>query len=74
MLGTATAWITDFDLFAAWELTIGNHALGLVFTGLVVAAAAYSWQPLLAFFQACARKQGDEAATLEKPHNLRRAA
>lgn len=74
VLGIATAWITDFDLFAAWGLAIRNHTLGLVFTGLVVAGAAYFWQPLLAFFEAYARKQHDEAQALEKTQNLRRVA
>lgn len=74
VLGILTAWITDFDLFAVWGLTIRNHALGLVFTGLIVAGAAYFWQPLLAFFEAYARKQSDEAQTLEKTQNLRRVA
>ena len=74
VLGIAAAWIADFDLFGAWGLNVRNHAIGLVFTGLVVAGAAYFWQPLLASFEAYARRQSDEAETLEKTQNLRRVA
>ncbi|MCI4674138.1 hypothetical protein [Candidatus Mycolicibacterium alkanivorans] len=74
VLGIAAVWIADFDLFGAWGLNVRNHALGLVFTGLVVAGAAYFWQPLLASFEAYARRQSDEAQTLEKTQNLRRVA
>ena len=74
VLGIAVAWIADFDLFGAWGLFVRNHAIGVASTGLVVAGAAYFWQPLLAFFEALARRQSDEAQTLEKTQNLRRAA
>jgi intracellular septation protein A len=74
VLGLAAAWITDFDLFTAWGLNIRNHALGVVFTGLIVAGAGYFWQPILGFFEGLARKQADEAQTLEKTQNLRRVA
>ncbi|WP_327117469.1 hypothetical protein OHB12_07640 [Nocardia sp. NBC_01730] len=74
VIGIAAAWIADFDLFAAWDLPIRNHALGIVFTGLIIAGAGYFWQPVLGFFEGLARKQADEAETLEKSQNLRRVA
>jgi hypothetical protein len=74
VLGIAATWITDFDLFAAWGLHIRNHPLGIVFSGLVVAGAAYFWQPILAFFEGLARRQVDEAQTLEQSQGLRRVA
>ncbi|MEV2226113.1 hypothetical protein AB0E01_40545 [Nocardia vinacea] len=74
VLGIAATWITDFDLFAAWGLTVRNHALGIVFTGLVIAGVGYFWQPLLGFFEGMARRQVDEAQTLEKNQGLRRVA
>jgi intracellular septation protein A len=74
VLGIAAAWITDFDLFAAWGLHIRNHPLGIVFTGLLIAGAAYFWQPVLGFFEGLARRQVDEAQTLEKSQGLRRVA
>jgi hypothetical protein len=74
VLGIAAAWIADFDLFAAWGLHVRNHGLGIVFTGLIIAGAGYFWQPILGFFEGLARKQVDEAQTLEKTQNLRRVA
>lgn len=74
VLGIAAAWIADFDLFGAWGLTVRNHAIGLLFTGIVVAGVAYFWQPILRFFDSLARKHVDEAETLEKTQNLRRVA
>lgn len=74
VLGIAATWITDFDLFGAWGLHIRNHPLGIVFTGLVIAGGAYFWQPVLGFFEGLARKQVDEAQTLEKSQGLRRVA
>lgn len=74
VLGIAATWIADFDLFAAWGLTVRNHAIGIVFTGLVIAGAGYFWQPVLGFFEGLARKQVDQAQTLEKTHNLRSVA
>ncbi|ATL69313.1 hypothetical protein [Nocardia terpenica] len=74
VLGIAATWITDFDLFAAWGLHIRNHPLGIVFTGLLIAGAACFWQPILGFFEGLARKQIDEAQTLEKSQGLRRVA
>lgn len=62
------------DLFAAWGLHIRNHPLGIVFTGLLIAGAACFWQPILGFFEGLARKQIDEAQTLEKSQGLRRVA
>lgn len=74
VLGIAAAWIADFDLFAAWGLTVRNHTIGIVLTGLAIAGAGYFWQPILGFFEGLARKQVDEAQTLEKTQNLRRVA
>ena len=74
VLGIAAAWIADFDLFGAWGLTVRNHAIGLLFTGLVIAGAAYFWQPILGFFDSLTRKHVDEAQALEKTQNLRRVA
>ncbi|RDI60499.1 hypothetical protein [Nocardia pseudobrasiliensis] len=74
VLGIAATWITDFDVFAAWGLHIRNHPLGIVFTGLIIAGAAYFWQPILGFFEGMARRQIDEAQTLEKSQGLRRVA
>lgn len=74
VLGIAATWITDFDLFAAWGLHVRNHPVGIVFTGLVIAGAAYFWQPILAFFEGLARREVDEARTLEQNQGLRRVA
>ncbi|WP_063050785.1 hypothetical protein [Nocardia arthritidis] len=59
LLGLAAASIIDFDLFAVWGLHIRNHALGIVFTGLVIVGTACFWQPILGFFEGLPHKQMD---------------
>ncbi|WIX98242.1 hypothetical protein QRX60_29745 [Amycolatopsis mongoliensis] len=74
VLGVATAWIADFDLFSAWTLAVRSHALGIVFTGIAVAGAGYFWREVLLFLESLSRKHTDEARTLEKAQNLHRVA
>ncbi|MGW7534926.1 hypothetical protein [Amycolatopsis sp. NPDC054798] len=74
VLGIAIAWIADFDLFGAWGIAVRSHGLGIVFTGLAVAGAAYFWREILLYFEGLSRKHTDEAQTIERSQNLRRAA
>ncbi|WP_020660056.1 hypothetical protein [Amycolatopsis benzoatilytica] len=74
VLGIAVAWIVNFDLFAEWGLAVRSPALGIVFTGVAVAGAAYFWREILLYFEGLSRKHADEAQTIERTHHLRRAA
>ena len=51
-----------------------DHAIAITLTGLAIAGAGYFWRIVLAFFVGVSRKVTDEARTIERKENPRRAA
>lgn len=74
LLGIGAAWLADFDLFGVWGLAVRDHAIAVTLTGLAIAGAGYFWRIVLEFFAGVSRKFTDEARTIERKENLRRAA
>ena len=73
-LGVGAAWLADFDLFGAWNLTVRNAAIGTTLTGLLIAGGAWFWYEVLRFLSGLSRKVTDQAAVLEKEQHLRRVS
>lgn len=73
-VGMGAAWLADFDLFAAWGLTVRNGTIGTTLTGFMIGGAAYFWREILNFFAGLSRKFTDEAAAMEETQHLRRVA
>jgi len=73
-LGVGAAWLINLDPFGILAVATRDSAIGVTVTGLMIGGAAYFWQEILGFFAGLSRKLGDEAATLEKPEQLRRVA
>lgn len=73
-LGIGAAWLANFSLFAAWGLPVRNHAIGVWLTSFAIAGVGYFWKVILEFFAGISRKFTDQARTMEKTENLRRAA
>ncbi|KOU36253.1 hypothetical protein [Streptomyces sp. WM6378] len=73
-LGVGVAWLANFDLFGTWGIDVRNATIGTTLTGLVIGGAGYFWREVLHFFAGLSRKLTDEAKTLEKAQQLRRAA
>lgn len=74
LLGIGAAWLANFDLFGVWGLAVRDHAIAVTLTGLAIAGAGYFWRIVLEFFVGVSRKVTDEARTIERKENLRRAA
>ena len=50
-LGVGYAYLTDFSLFAAWNIDVRSHAIGAIVTGFMVGGMAMLWEEAISFFQ-----------------------
>jgi hypothetical protein len=62
-IGMGAAWPADFNLFAAWGMSVRNATIGVTLTGFAIAGAAFFWREVLGLFTGISRKTGDEAET-----------
>jgi hypothetical protein len=68
-LGVGYAYLVDFSIFTAWDMSVRSHAIGAIITGFMVGGFALLWEEAIDFFRGYAHK--DHA---EPKKTLRRAA
>jgi xanthine/uracil permease len=73
-LGIGAAWLVDLNLFGAWSIPVRDSGIAVTVTGILLGGFAYFWREILGFFSGLYRKFTDEARTMERKENLRRAA
>ncbi|NUQ54897.1 MAG: hypothetical protein HUU14_03315 [Dehalococcoidia bacterium] len=64
VLGLVAAYAFDFDMFAAWGLSL-RGSMGTFATGLVFGATASAWHEILDLVAGIERKTTDEALQME---------
>jgi hypothetical protein len=69
-LGILAAWLADFDAWAAWDVPVREHWIGIVLTGLAIGGLASVWGELMGFVHGFARKSNDEAEVIERQRDL----
>ncbi|HEX9645402.1 MAG TPA: hypothetical protein VGC11_15530 [Acidimicrobiia bacterium] len=74
LLGIGTAWLADFDLFAAWGFALRESWIAIVLTGLALGGVAYLFNELTGLIAGVHRKYVDEVVEFEKVHDVRHAA
>ena len=73
-LGGGAAWLTNLNLFSAWNIPVRNREIAVTVTGILMAGVAYFWREILGLFGGLYRKYTNEARTMERSENLRRVA
>jgi hypothetical protein len=74
VVGVAIAWIAGFNMAELWSIDMRADWIGITLTGLVIGGFALFWRESLGLIGSVFRKVADEAASLEREHDLRRIA
>jgi hypothetical protein len=65
LLGIATAWAADYDVFAGFGTTFRDQWYGVVGTGLALAGIAHFWHEALDLVASYTRRVHDQATEIE---------
>lgn len=65
VLGLATAWATDYSMFAGFGIGFRSGWMGPVATGLVIGGLAAVWHEVLDVLSSYARRSYDQASEIE---------
>ena len=74
VLGILVAWLADFDAWAAWDVPVREHWVGIGLTGLGIGGLAAVWGELIGYVHGIARKSNDEAEVIERDRGFHVAA
>lgn len=74
VLGIIFAWAVNFNLWQLWNVPMRAQWVALTLTGIALGGVSHVFTVLLGMFSGLGRKLNDEAATIEAPANLQRAA
>lgn len=69
ILGATVTWVTDYSMFAAWDIEFRSLWMGPVFTGLVIGSLAMAYPVLLGALARFARGSHDHAEVERIPRS-----
>jgi len=66
LAGVGITWITDYSMFAGWDVDFRALWMGSVATGLVIGGIASVWHEVLDVLSSYARRVHDQATEIER--------
>lgn len=65
LAGLGLTWLTDYSIFAGWEIAFREAWMGPVVTGLVIGGTATVWHEILGVISSYGRRVQDQATEIE---------